>query len=104
MKAVGHWLSLTLVVVSPLMAQKPRDPTLPLISPPTTTEPSILCGMTIFAGNGALDPKMPKTPPPGNFTLRGRTPLVCRDTSRLPPLKDLKNLPNRLPTFLGPRR
>jgi hypothetical protein len=97
----GLMLGITLGLVSPVSAQKPVDPTLPLASPP---ERFIVCGMTIFSGNAALDPKLPKAPPPGNFTMRVRTPPVCRDMSRLPPLKDLKDLPNRLPTFLGPRR
>jgi hypothetical protein len=100
----GQLLSLTLVAIAPLTAQKPRDPTLPLNSPPAAGEPSVLCGTTIFPGNSALDPKMPKTTPPGNFTMRVYTPPVCRDMSRLPPLKDLKDLPNRLPMFLGPKR
>jgi hypothetical protein len=101
---LGVAFGVMVVAVSPLTAQKPRDPTLPLISPQIPTEPSVVCGMTIFSGNAALDPKMPKAPPPGNFTMRVRTPPVCRDMSRLPALKDLKDLPNRLPTFLGPRR
>src|SRR5438132_11622415 len=87
-----------------LTAQQPRDPTFPLISPQTAMKPSVVCGMTIFPGNSALDPKMSKTPPAGKFTLQSRTPPVCRDMSRLPPLRDLKDLPNTLPTFLGPKR
>jgi len=89
---------------APLTAQNPRDPTLPLISPQIPAKPSVVCGMTIFPGNSALDPKMSKTPPAGKFTLQSRTPPVCRDMSRLPPLRDLKDLPNTLPTFLGPKR
>jgi hypothetical protein len=100
----GQLVGLMLAIVAPLSAQRPRDPTLPLISPPISTKPSIVCGMTIFSGKAALDPKMPKTPPPGNFTMRVPTPTICRDMSRVPPLKDLKDLPNRLPTFLGPKR
>ena len=60
--------------------------------------------MTIFPGRRATDPKMAKTPPPGEFTLQTRRPEVCRDMSRLPALKDLKDLPHRLPTFLGPKQ
>jgi hypothetical protein len=100
----GIWLAVILASASPLSAQKPADPTHPLISPPSATEPSILCGMTIFSGKPALDPKMPKSPPPGNFTMRVQTPTICRAISWLSPLKDLKDLPNKLPTFLGPRR
>ena len=84
-------------------AQAPSDPTRPLIAP-SPTEPSIVCGMRIVQGQSTLDPHMPKTPPTGNFTLQVHQPRVCRDMSRLPPLRNLGNLPNRLPTFLGPKR
>ena len=100
----GIWLGVILASASPLSAQKPADSTLPLISPPATAESSILCGMTIFSGKSTLDPKMPKSPAPGNFTMRVLAPTICRDMSRLAPLKDLNDLPNRLPTFLGPKR
>jgi hypothetical protein len=100
----GQWLSLPLVVVASISAQRPRDPTLPLILPPTSPTRSVVCGLTIFSGGTAVDPKMPKSPPPGNFTLHVATPTICRDLSHLPALKDLKDLPNRLPMFLGPKR
>ena len=97
-------LGFTLCAVSPLAAQRPMDPARPLISPPKSPERSVVCGMTIVPGNPALDAKMAKTPPPGDFTLQVRTPQVCRDMSRLPALRDSRDLPDRLPTFLGPRR
>jgi len=97
----GLPLMMTLCALSPLSAQRPADPTRPLISP---AAPSISCGMTIFPGRRSVDPKMAKTPPRGEFTLQARTPAVCRDMSRLPALKDGKDLPHRLPTFLGPNR
>jgi hypothetical protein len=97
----GLLLSMTLCATSPLSAQRPADPTRPLFSPP---QPSISCGLTIFPGRQSVDPGMPKTPPPGNFTLQTRRPTVCRDMSRLPALKDLKDLPSRLPMFFGPLR
>jgi hypothetical protein len=97
----GLLMILTLSGISPLEAQRLVDPTRPLFSPP---EPSISCGMTILPGRRSVDPKMPKAPPQGEFTLQVRTPTVCRDMSRLPPLRDSKNLPSRLPTFFGPNR
>jgi hypothetical protein len=97
----GFVLGSIFCAIAPLSAQAPVDPTRPLVAPP---EPSIVCGMRIFPGQRAVDGKMPRTPPAGNFTLQVRVPRVCRDMSRLPPLKDLNNLPNRLPTFLGPKR
>lgn len=97
----GVFLIMTLGALSTLSAQRPVDPTRPLFSPP---EPSISCGLTIFPGRQSVDPGMPKTPPPGNFTLQTRRPAVCRDMSRLPALKNLKDLPNRLPMFLGPKQ
>jgi hypothetical protein len=93
-------LPMTLCAIPGLSAQRPVDPTRPLFSPP---EPSISCGITIFPGRRSVDPKMPTTPPPGKFTLQIRRPPVCRDMSRLPSLKDSKDLPQRLPTFLGPK-
>ena len=98
---LGLPLIMGFCALSPLSAQRPVDPTRPLFSP---TEPSISCGMTIFPGRRSVDPKMPKTPPPGEFTLQTRRPTVCRDMSHLPPLKDWKDLANRLPTFLGPKQ
>jgi len=92
---------MTFCALSPLSAQRPADPTAPLFSP---AERSISCGMTIFSGRRAADPKMARTPPQGQFTLQTRQPTVCRDMSRLPALKDLKDLPGRLPTFLGPKQ
>ena len=100
----GLLLGFTLCAVSPLAAQRPMDPTRPLISPPKAPERSVVCGMTIVQGNPALDAKMAKTPPPGDFTLQVRKPAVCRDLARLPALRNLRDLPDRLPTFLGPRR
>ncbi len=97
----GLPLIMIFCALSPLSAQRPIDPTRPLFSP---AEPSMSCGMTIFPGRRSVDPKMAKTPPPGEFTLQTRRPEVCRDMSRLPALKDLKDLPNRLPTFLGPKQ
>ena len=55
-------------------------------------------------GPRAVDEKMSKTPPSGQFNLQVRNPSVCRDMSRLPPLRTRDDLPNRLPTFLGPKR
>jgi len=100
----GVLCGVMVAAVAPLTAQNPRDPTLPLISPQIPEKSSVVCGMTIFPGNSVLDPKMPKAPPAGNFNLQVRTPPICRDMSRLPPLMDSKDLPARLPTFLGPKR
>jgi hypothetical protein len=97
----GLLLIMTLCALSPLSAQGPAGRTRPLFSP---AEPSVSCGMTILPGRRSVDPKMAKTPPPGEFTLQARRPDVCRDMSRLPALKDLKDLPNRLPMFLGPKQ
>jgi hypothetical protein len=96
----GLLIGLTLCAVTPLGAQATADPTRPLIAP----QPSILCGMRVFPAPGAMDRTMPRTPPAGSFTLQVREPRVCRDTSQLPPLRSLNNLPNRLPWFLGPKR
>jgi hypothetical protein len=92
---------MTLCALSPLSAQRPVDSTHPLISP---AAPSMSCGMTILPGRRSVDPRMAKTPPRGDFTLQTRRPEVCRDMSLLPALKDGKDLPHRLPTFLGPNR
>lgn len=92
---------LTLSAVSPLNAQRPVDNTRPLFSPP---EPSISCGMRIFPGDRSVDPKLSKAPPRGDFTLLSRRPALCRDMSRLLPLRNAKDLPGRLPTFFGPNR
>ena len=97
----GLLIGLMLCAGTPLGAQATADPTRPLIGPP---QPSILCGMRVFAAPGAVDRAMPKAPPAGSFTMQVREPRVCRDTSQLPPLRNLSNLPNRLPTFLGPKR
>ena len=97
----GLPLSIRLCSTSPLSAQRPVDPTPPPFAPPA---PSISCGMTIFLGRRSVDPKMLKTPPSGEFTLQTRKPTACRDMSRLPLLKNLNDLPNRLPTFLGPKK
>lgn len=97
----GWLLGVTLCFNVQLSAQRPVDPTRPLISPP---EPSIVCGMTILPVPHAVDEKMSKTPPSGQFNLQVRTPSVCRDMSRLPPLRTRDDLRNRLPTFLGPKR
>ena len=96
----GFVLALILCAMALLTGQAP-DPTRPLFA---LTEPSVVCGMRIFPGRREVDERMTRTPPAGNFTLQLREPRVCRDMSRLPPLKDLNNLPNRLPTFLGPKR
>ena len=97
----GLLIGLMFCAVAPLGAQAAADPTRPPIPP---QEPSILCGMRIFPGHNAVDRNMARTPPEGNFTLQVREPRVCRDTSQLPPLRSLNNLPNRLPWFLGPKR
>ena len=97
----GLPLTMTLCALVPLSAQRPADPTGPLILP---AEPSVSCGMTILSGLRSVDPKMAKPLPRGEFTLQTRRPAVCRDMSRLPALKDGKDLPHRLPTFLGPNR
>lgn len=98
---LGLLLGVTLCVNTQLRAQGPVDPTRPLISPPERT---IVCGLTILDDQRAVDAKMAKTPPPGHFNLHVRTPSVCRDMSRLPPLRTRDDLPNRLPTFMGPKR
>ena len=100
-RRLGLFLIMTLGALAPLSAQQPADLNRPLISP---SERSISCGMTILPGRRAVDPKMAKTPPRGEFTLQTRRPTVCRDMSRLPALKDLKDLPNRLRMFLGPKQ
>jgi hypothetical protein len=101
MRLTGIPLILTFCATPSLSAQRPVDPTRPLFALPA---PSFSCAMTIFPGRQSVRPGMAKIPPPGNFTLQTRKSAVCRDMSRLPPLKDLKDLPNRLPTFLGPNR
>src|SRR6266404_5476104 len=68
------------------------------------SERSVSCGLTIFSGGNQPDPKISRQTPSGNFTMRLPKPTVCRDVSRRPALKDLEDLPNRLPTFLGPKR
>ena len=98
---LGLLTILTLSTTSPLRAQRPVDPTRPLFAPP---EPSISCGMTIFPGRRLTDRKIPKAPSRDEFFLLSRRPTLCRDMSRLPPLRHSKDLPNRLPTFFGPNR
>ena len=97
---LGLLLGVTLGLNTQLSAQGPVDPTTPRISP----EPSIVCGLTLLPSPRALDEKIAKAPPPGQFSLQVRNPPVCRDMSRLPPLRSRNDLPNRLPTFLGPKR
>ena len=101
----GPTLNLTLILtvcsLSTLSAQKSPDPTLPVTPPLRSTRPSAVCGTTIFPGNAALDPKMPRSTPAGTFTMHVVTPGTCRDMSRLPALR---NFSNNLPTILGPKR
>jgi hypothetical protein len=100
---VGLTLGLIACGMSPAAAQSPVDPTRPLLATPTP-EPSFLCGMTIVPAPPAVDQKMSKTSPAGNFTLQVHQPPVCRDMSRAPALSSSRNLRNRLPWFLGPKR
>lgn len=94
----GFALGLTLCGLSPLSAQTKTDPTRPLALP---SQPYVSCGTTIFPGNAAHDPKMPRNTPAGTFTMHVVTPTACRDMSQLPALKDR---PLNLPTILGPKR
>ena len=97
---LGLLLGVTLSLNTQLSAQGPVGPTRPLISP---AEPSIVCGLAILPSPRGVDEKIAKTPPPGQFSLQVRNPPVCREMTRLPPLAT-RDLPNRLPTFLGPKR
>jgi len=104
----GPIVSLTIIALAPLSAQKPADPTAPLL--PKTPERSVVCGTTILSGN-ASDSTMAKSPPPGNFTMRVIQPKTCSANnasaaigSRYPQVLNPGDLLNRLPTFLGPKR
>jgi hypothetical protein len=101
---LGLLLGLTLSAGPQPSAQTLLDPTRPLTPPPPEAERSVVCGLTILQGRSAVDEKMAKAPPAGRFSLQVQTPPVCRDMSRLPALRNLGNLPDRLPTFLGPKR
>jgi hypothetical protein len=99
MRFLSRVLGVILITVSGVSAQKPIDPTVPLISP---REPSIACNMTMSTARRHRT-RSNKQPPILFFTpLPRRT--VCRDMSSLPPLRDSRDLPGRLPTFSGPRR
>jgi hypothetical protein len=84
----GQLLSLTLVLVSPLTAQKPRDLTLPLISPPTTAEPSTIEGFEgsteqvadVFGAEAVIRDARPcrDLPDTGGSYRRGVRRIVCR--------------------------
>ena len=104
----GLVVNLTIMTLAPLSAQKPADPTAPLV--PKASEPPVVCGTTILSGNAALD-TMAKAPPPGNFTMRVIQPKTCSannafaaNGSRYPQDLNPGDLLNRLPTFLGPKR
>jgi hypothetical protein len=94
----GLALGLTLCGLSPITAQTTTDSTRPLTLPP---KPYVSCGTTIFPGNAAYDPKMPRNTPAGTFTMHVVTPTACRDMS---PLPALRSFPLNLPTILGPKR
>ena len=106
----GLVLSLTFTALVTLSAQRPGDPTVPLVSPLKSAERSVICGTTILSGSAALDPTIAKRLPPGNFTMRVARPKVCGDNSRaanasrFPPAGSSDDIRNRLPTFLGPKR
>jgi hypothetical protein len=107
----GLVLSLAFSALTPLAAQTPRDPTLPLVSPLESTGRSVICGTTILSGNAAVDPTIAKRLPPGNFTMLIAQPKMCRDNgplasnaSQLPAAGKPSDFLNRLPTFLGPKR
>ena len=100
---VGLTLGLIVCAMSPAAAQSPVEPNRPLLAAPTA-EPAFLCGMTIVPAPPAVDQKMSKTSPAGNFTLQVREPRLCRDMSRGPARSSSSNLRNRLPWFLGPKR
>ena len=83
-----------------LSAQRPGDPTAPTTAP-AALQPSFLCAATIFSG-AALDRGAPKPPSPRPLFARPPRPFVCRDMSRVPPLRRVS--PNRLPLIVGPGR
>jgi len=104
----GLVVNLTIMTLAPLRAQKPADPTAPLLL--RTPERSVVCGTTILSGN-AMDSTMAKSPPPGNFTMRVIQPKACSannasaaNASRYPQDVNPGDLLKRLPTFLGPKR
>jgi len=101
---LGLLLGFALCTAPQASAQTFLDPARPFTPLPLSAEPSIVCGMTVLPGRRAVDEKMAKTLPNGRFSLRVHNPPICRDMSRLPPLRNQGNLPNRLPTFLGPKR
>ena len=105
----GPIVTLTIIALAPLSAQKQADPTAPLSL--KAPERSVVCGTTILSGNAALDSTIAKSPPPGNFTLRVIQPKTCSTNNasaangaRYPKAVHPGDLPNRLPTFLGPTR
>jgi hypothetical protein len=98
----GLLLSLTLGSVLPLHAQNPPTESTPPSKPLSpAVERSVVCGMTILSGRTAVDPKIERRPPAGNFTTRVLPRTTCVDQVRLPPSNEFLN---RLPTFLGPKR
>lgn len=105
----GALLSLTLTALVPLNAQKPLDPTTPLVSPLKSAERSVSCGTTILSGK-PLDPSIAKRLPAGNFTMHVERPTVCRADNLLAASRVPRGVPpsreflNRLPTFAGPQR
>jgi len=105
----GLVVSLTITTLAPLGAQKPADPTAPLLL--KAPERSVVCGTTVLSGNAALDSTMAKALPPGNFTMRVIQPKSCSTNnasaagaSKYPQAIKPGNWLDRLPTFLGPKR
>jgi len=42
-------------------------------------KPSVVCGMTLLPGNGALDPRIKRVPPSGQrFSISPIEPTICR--------------------------
>jgi hypothetical protein len=99
MRFLFRVLGVMLVTVSGVSAQNPRDPTAPLISP---RAPSFACNMTIPTAqrHRSRSNKQPSI----LFFAPSPQRTACRDMSSLPPLRDSRDLPRRLPMFLGPRR
>ena len=106
----GLVLSQAVTALAPLSAQRPGDPTVPLVSPLKSAERSVICGTTILSGGAALDPTIAKRLPPGNFTMLVARPKMCGNNnpapraSRVLPAGNSDDIRNRLPMFLGPKR
>ena len=66
----------------------------------STVPRSLICGTQVFRANPAIDPRMVKAAPSGQFTIRDIEPRVCRDAFP----ESSAAIRQRLPQFFGPRR